>query len=143
MHIKYNGQRFVEPKDNSMLRIVVTGFLVFISFSQKAQTLDDIYTTWAKDNIPVAHNEITKVVKKIWGEDQSRAAPLIELHCKSLNLLLTKIQTEGVNQELLLQALTKWTEAPEDRKSQQWWEWPDTNWMRVQSEYESLLKNAN
>lgn len=116
--------------------LLVFGFLS--CFILRSQTLDEIYTTWCKENIPVAHSEITKMVKKIWDDD-TKASPLIELHCKSLNQLLIKIQSEGVNEEHLKAALAKWTQAPDDLKGQNWWEWPDTNWMRVQSEYVSLL----
>lgn len=118
-------------------------FLFCFGFGSYTQSLDEIYTNWAKENIPNSHGQIEQMVMKIWGDDESRIKPLIELHCKSLNKLLIKIQSEGPNQEALAQALTKWSEAPDNARTEKWWEWPDTNWIRVEGEYNSLLENSN
>ncbi len=123
-----------------MLRLQIVIFLVLLTFAGRAQsTLDEIYTTWAKDNIPKSHGQIVSMVNKVWGEDEKRTKPIIELQCKSLNQLLVKIQSEGVNQDFLFEALSKWSEAPEADRNQNWWEWPDTNWIQVQKTYNELL----
>ncbi len=118
-------------------------FLSLLFSVSHAQTLDEIYTNWAKDNIPKSHQQIEQMVVKIWGDDASRTAPLIEMHCKALNQLLTKIQLEGPDVESLTFALNKWSQAPEDLRTQEWWEWPDTNWIRVQGEYNTLINDSN
>ena len=40
---------------------------------------------------------------------------------------------------ILEQALKKWTQSSESERGDNWWEWPATNWVRVERDYKKLL----
>lgn len=124
-----------------VIRILLI-FPIYLSLLHiEAQTLDEVYTSWAEREIPVAHENIVKMVNILWPDNLQKAAPLVEAHCKALNRLLTEGQQGSLQAEQFQKALEKWSRAKENERKPEWWEWPDTNWIRVEVEYKQLLKS--
>jgi hypothetical protein len=122
------------------IRKLYSGILIVTFYYVQGQSLDDIYTKWAQREIPQSHQHITKMVERLWGDNELKSAQLVEAHCKALNHILVQVQNQTVDIDKLEMALNKWTQASEDLRVEKWWEWPDTNWIRVKTEYEKLLK---
>jgi hypothetical protein len=120
----------------------ISAILMIFSFTICAQSLDDVYTSWAKREVPNSYKQIRTMVSDVWGDDEKRTAPLVELQCKALNGLLMSAQRGQINADILLVALDKWSKAADSEKGDMWWEWPNTNWMKVASEYKSLEKSG-
>jgi hypothetical protein len=124
---------------NYKIASLSTVLVIGILFSTSAQSLDEVYSSWAEKEIPVSYGQIRTMVEKVYGQDATRTRPIIELHCKALNAILMEVQAGKIDINILAQALEKWSQSKEAQRVEQWWEWPDTNWMRVQTEYKTLV----
>ncbi len=98
-------------------------------------------TAWVEKENPVSYQNIKAMVEKVWGDDDDkRNAYLIELHCLSLSNVLKEMNKPEADWDILVKALDKWSKSEVTDRGENWWEWPDTNWMKVESEYRFLLE---
>ena len=132
-------------KPNILKKLYMLSLLVgLVFFSNSALSQDNPYSEWALKEVPKSYENIKAMVEKVWGDDDDkRNAYMIELHCRSLNIMLTKMQSEDANWDVFGQAIEKWSLSVEGERSENWWEWADTNWMKVESEYRILLESKN
>ncbi len=114
--------------------------LIFTCISYSATAQDNPYIAWAEKEYPIAYDNIKDLVDSVWGsDDPARNKYIIELQCRSLNIILTEMGKETADWDLLVKALDKWSRADVSERGENWWDWPDTNWMKVESEYKILL----
>ncbi|MFY0686282.1 MAG: hypothetical protein JXQ90_03905 [Cyclobacteriaceae bacterium] len=130
-------------KDFKFMAIYLMLMCISLGYaSAQEKGLDNIYTSWAEKQVPVAYENISNMVERVWGADDAKKnAYLVEMHCQSLNKVLVLMEKEDANWDLLGKALEKWTQSEETARKSNWWEWPDTNWMKVEYEYRKLLAN--
>ena len=130
-----------QSKPMKIIKLLFTAFL-FIAYVN-AYSQENPYTTWAQEENPASYANIKTMVEKVWGaDDDKRNAYLIELHCLSLNNVIQEMNKDEADWDILVKALDKWSRSAVADRGENWWEWPDTNWMKVESEYRFLLENT-
>ena len=106
------------------------------SFSQTSNP----YSAWVEENYPVTYTNIGEMIRKVYGDgNEDKFKFLVEFQAKSLYNLFELLNKEDADWELFSTALTQWTQSKPEGRSENWWEWPDTNWNKVESEYLFLL----
>ncbi|MDH5609976.1 MAG: hypothetical protein OEY56_10890 [Cyclobacteriaceae bacterium] len=115
-------------------------FFFFLFFTAYGQEQSQTYTEWVKQEYEVSYTNIQSMVEKIWGNtDAKKTGLLVEMQCRALYMLFDAMNKKDANWEYLVQALDKWSVSTVEDRSDKWWEWPHTNWMKVESEYYFLL----
>ena len=95
------------------------------------------YTDYIKTSYPESHVAISGYMK----QKNPDAAPerltfLIEYQCKALETLLQAMNEEGADFNILYRSIEEITEStPEQRKTMDFWTWPNTDWVEVEYDY--------
>ncbi|MFZ9045646.1 MAG: hypothetical protein ACO2ZZ_07250 [Cyclobacteriaceae bacterium] len=122
---------------SALLMTVFTFFLSEIGVCQQSQ---NPYSDWMKENYPSTHENIKEMITRVYGNDNEKKFNfLIEFQAKSLYNIFDLLDEEKANWDLFSTALNQWTQSKVEDRGENWWEWPDTNWKKVESEYLFLL----
>ncbi len=124
--------------------IYILGFLLCFSF-HPVLAQDEEYasnTEWAQSQFPTSYERVKGMVEDVWGsEDPNKVANLIELHITSLRNLMNMY--EEADLKAFSKALDKWSRTTDEERMENWWHWPNTNWMKVEEEYNKLMAMNN
>lgn len=114
--------------------------MIGFSYALLAQT--NPYSQWVKENYPTTNSNVEEMIRKVYGDDnQEKFAFLVEYQAKSLYNLFELMKKEDADWTLFSSALTQWSQSDPTERNENWWEWPATNWKKVESEYLFLLEN--
>ena len=122
----------------NLLRIVFLLSYTHISFAQSSTPNKD----WVQENYVSTHENVMEMISKVWGTENSEQANyLAELQCLAFSKMLITMSKSEANFSYLEQAMNKWSQYKGvDRAEKNWWEWPDTNWIKVEYEYKYLTE---
>lgn len=123
-------------------RILCISQFLFITFiSANAQEMKTPFTDWVKSEFPTSHKSIEALIATKYGtDDLNQNKYMIELQCNSFNNVLVFMNAEDASWEILEKALVYGcTYTGSDRTTMDWWEWPQTDWTKVEYEYKLLL----
>ncbi|MFT6136595.1 MAG: hypothetical protein ACJAZM_003100, partial [Cyclobacteriaceae bacterium] len=119
-----------------LLTIAFVFSLTFVIAQESASP----YTDWVKTNYPETHTRLEALITKVYGNDNEKKFNfLVEYQAKSLYSLFELLKEEKADWALFSTALSQWSQSELDQRGENWWEWPDTNWNKVESEYLFLL----
>lgn len=105
-----------------------------------AQENENPYTSWVKENYPVTHDNIASMISRVYGDqDAQKFNFLVEYQAKSLYNVFELMKKEDAQWEMFSTALSQWSLSKVEDRGENWWEWPDTNWKKVESEYLFLI----
>jgi hypothetical protein len=124
---------------------IVAWFTIFILNVHNSHAQQETpYTDWAKKDYPKAQENINNMVTKIWGSDNAAQTNyLIELHCLSFYNIIVYMSGDQAKWDILEKSMVKWSQYKgADRAEMDFWDWPDTNWMKVEYEYKLLIEKA-
>ena len=119
-----------------------TGLLLILCLSaiEALSQEENPYSTWVKDNYPTTYTNIESMIAKVYGnENQKKFDFLVEYQAKALYNLFELLEKPDADWESFSSALTQWSQSDPTARSENWWEWPDTNWHKVESEYLFLI----
>ncbi len=126
-----------------MRQLLVFSFMVLSCMAFAQDEEEKIYSEWLEGLYPKSYENVTNMVKRIWGNnDPSKAEILIEFHCKAVSRLMDIRRGKDVDEKVFSAALDKWSLSNEEERLQNWYEWPHTNWVKVLQEYESQVAQA-
>jgi len=110
-----------------------------------AQEMETPFTDWVKNEFPVSHKCLEELIFAKYGsEDVNQNKYMIELQCNAFNNMLVFMNSDDANWEILEKALVYGcTYKGSDLASLDWWEWPQTDWTKVEYEYKLLLDAKN
>ena len=118
------------------LRGLLSGVLLLLFGAIYAQEYDS-NIAWAAATFPKSHESVKNMVEEVWGaDDPNKVASLMELHLTALRNLMDGY--EEADLKAFSQALDKWSRTTEEQRMENWWHWPNTNWMKVEEEYKKL-----
>jgi hypothetical protein len=121
----------------SILLIILMTFSSHPIFAQDSKTP---YTDWMLENYPVTHTNVENMITRVYGNDNpDKFSFLVEFQAKSLYNIFDLMKKEEANWEVFSVALNQWSQSKVENRGENWWEWPDTNWKKVESEYLFLL----
>lgn len=130
---------------NLIRKFIVLSFAtLLLNIPQLHAQQETPYTDWAKKDYPKAQENIKTMVTKVWGSDNgAQTNYLIELHCLSFYNVIVYMSGDEANWNNLEKSMVKWSQYKgADRAEMDWWDWPDTNWMKVEYEYKLLLEKS-
>lgn len=124
--------------NKSILASVV--FVFILLGTSDAQDSKNPYSDWVKENYPTTFENISQMITKVYGNDNAdKFNFLVEYQAKSLYNIFDLLEKEDANWELFSTALNQWSLSKVEDRGEDWWDWPDTNWKKVESEYLFLV----
>ena len=127
------------------MRIYMTLSMFFAFNLVFGQDMQTPYSDWVKSEFSSSYKSIVTLIESKYGtEDTKQNLYMMELQCNAFNNVLVFMNSDSADWSILEKSLVHGCSYKgTDRGDMDWWEWPQTDWIKVEYEYKLLLEKSN